>query len=135
MARPTKLDATVTRAICANIRKGAPKAHAAVSAGISETRFYDWMSRGRKAAPGDEEYVVFFEAVEKANADIIVKMAGVVTNDAIKNGNSRAALLFLERRDRAHFGASLDIGKVGTDKLLDALGQLVGDDTEIESES
>jgi len=70
MGRPTKLTPDMQEKICQVIRAGNYAEVAAAYAGISHSRFYDWLKRGEN---GEQPYRDFRDSVEKAKADSEVR--------------------------------------------------------------
>jgi transposase len=66
MAKP-KLNAEMSKRICDNIKIGMSYKGAALSAGIVESTFYEWLAKGNKAKSG--MYKEFSESVSKANGE------------------------------------------------------------------
>src|SRR5215218_6261265 len=95
MARPTKLTTEIRERICSAVRAGNYPAVSARAAEVSESTFYRWMEQGRSATKGP--YRAFYEAVKKAEAEGEVH-AVVILRKRIKEGDTGAAIAFLERR-------------------------------------
>jgi hypothetical protein len=104
--RPTKFTQKVTSAIIKNIRIGATFRDAAGAAGVDYESYNNWMKRGE--AEGEGPYFDFFVSVEQAKHDAILQYVGVI-NKAAKQGDWRAALEYLRRRDREHWGDNVDL--------------------------
>lgn len=92
--RPSKLTAKVQGEICRYIRQGVPQKTAANRAGVSESVFYKWKTRGNKAKSG--RYFQFVEALKRANVDAEVSLVLQVRTAA--KGDWRAAMAILRQR-------------------------------------
>lgn len=92
MARPTKYNPTVVRAICRSLENGAPRMDAAGAAGISYETFRQWLAR----------HLEFRAAVEKAEATMVTANVRIVKAAASKSW--QAAAWLLERRRPEDFG-------------------------------
>ncbi|BCM89062.1 hypothetical protein IAD21_00905 [Abditibacteriota bacterium] len=93
MARPTKFNDARMNAIVTSLRNGSTRRAAAAAAGVSESRFYDWMNRGET----EEEFREFRESVMRAEAECENAMAKVIIT-AAKQGDWRASESWLKRR-------------------------------------
>jgi hypothetical protein len=96
VGRPTLLTPEVQADICHRITRGVPAKSAARAVGISRRTFNDWLARGRD---GDERYVDFYDAVERARAEFVSVHVDVVSQ-AGQDGNWQASAWLLERRSR-----------------------------------
>lgn len=92
MARPTKLNAEVTRKVCEAVKLGSTYADAAGYAGIAESTFRLWM------ASEEPEYLAFSAAVKDAQASGKIGLLAKIEK-AINDGAWQAAAWKLERRD------------------------------------
>ena len=92
MARPTKLNAEVTRKVCEAVKLGSTYADAAGYAGISYTTFKEWMASD---AP---EFAAFSAAVQSAQASGKIGLLAKIEK-AVNDGAWQAAAWKLERRD------------------------------------
>ena len=101
--RPTKLTPEVQESIVRAIEAGGTLEAACAYSGISYQTFRNWMIEGETARKGTRLFE-FFEAVTRANANILIKMSNVIAKAASEDKDWRAALEFLKRRDRAHWG-------------------------------
>lgn len=135
MARPTKLTPEVQERVCHAIRVGAYLEHAAGYARVSKQTLYNWIERGEKAAPGDEPYVAFLDALKAAEGDAVVDGLTAI-RDAKGASEGRAADVWtnrawiLERRhprlygrtvqEQVHAGSVTTIQVEGMSKLSDA---------------
>jgi hypothetical protein len=95
MGRPSKLTSKVQDKIVLAIRAGASPEGSAQFAGIDRATFYRWMDKGRKANKGPHRK--FYEAVEKAKADLETQIASKLMK-AIVEGKLEYAIPLLERR-------------------------------------
>ena len=65
MGRPSKLTPERQEAILGFIRAGVPNVHAAQLSGISETTFYEWLSKAQgKTEKHDARYPEFSESLK-----------------------------------------------------------------------
>jgi hypothetical protein len=92
MARPTKLNAEVTRKVCEAVKLGSTYADAAGYAGIAYRTFADWMQSE------EPEFVQFQQAVKDAQAAGKIGLLAKIEK-AINEGAWQAAAWKLERRD------------------------------------
>ena len=99
MARPTKLTPDTQRRICDAIRAGNYQDIAAQHAGITAATFYNWMVKGEA---GKGQYLEFFDAVKKAQADAEVRNIAIIGSAAEKTW--QAAAWLLERRNPDRWG-------------------------------
>lgn len=97
--RPTKWTESVRARIVEACRLGNYRKTAALSAGVSESTFHDWMAAGRRGEPGFAE---FLEAVERAEAESETELAQWARRGA--EMDPRIALEFLGRRYPARWG-------------------------------
>lgn len=107
MARRTKLTPETKEDIVKALRAGNSRRDSALYAGISEQTFYSWMSRGRD---GEPLYVEFLEAVEKAEAQSVVRNVAIIQRAAEETW--QAAAWWLERKRPDDWGRRqrMDIG-------------------------
>ena len=120
MARPSKLDADLTKQILAYIRSGNTYEIAAAAVGVSRSTFYSWQSRGKKAIKAqrratcnldlEEPFIDFFRDLEKAKAIAIASAVERVR--AAMTDDWRAAIAFLERRDPINWGKRKSFSKI-----------------------
>src|SRR5262245_17609103 len=97
IGRPTKLDDERCRVICEAVANGNTYKAAAMTAGVSYSRFKAWMRRGRSKAPDDGAFRAFRAAVKRAEA--AAEMAAVARiRQAADSGQWQAAAWLLERR-------------------------------------
>lgn len=106
MGRPTKLTPERAEAILKAIRLGASKEAAAQAAGIAYDTLNNWRLRGEAGGSGAAKYVQFFEALEVAQAKANVRAAKALFRAGGEDW--RAALAFLERRERGIWGDGKD---------------------------
>ena len=104
----------------AGLRGGAFAEVAARAAGVSPSTFYVWLERGRR---GEQPFLEFLEAVELADAEIEVEVSTALA-DAARNGNWRAAEVFLKLRFGARWrdrpsDAASSAGQANADFSLD----------------
>tara|TARA_Y100000592_G_scaffold81075_1_gene128411 strand:- start:1937 stop:2374 length:438 start_codon:yes stop_codon:yes gene_type:complete len=95
MARRTKLNTEIQALICQAIELGMTYKLSAQYAGISETTFHAWMSRGRDEETGI--YNEFLKSVKKAESKGALANLAIIQKTA-KEGNWQASAWILERR-------------------------------------
>ena len=107
MARRTKLTPETKEDIVKALRAGNSRRDSALYAGVSETTFYSWMARGRE---GEPLYAEFLEAVEKAEAQSVVRNVAIIQRAAEETW--QAAAWWLERKRPDDWGRRqrMDIG-------------------------
>lgn len=107
MARRTKLTPDTKEDIVKALRAGNSRRDSALYAGVSETTFYSWMARGRE---GEPLYAEFLEAVEKAEAQSVVRNVAIIQRAAEETW--QAAAWWLERKRPDDWGRRqrMDIG-------------------------
>ena len=107
MPRTTKPNARVQNTIVNRLKEGNTRHDSALSAGISHTTFYSWLERGRQ---GEEPFLDFLEAVEKAEAEAMVANVAIIQRAAIDTW--QAAAWWLERKRPDDWGRRqrMDIG-------------------------
>jgi len=107
MPRRTKLTPDTKEAVLKALRAGNSRRDSALYAGISETTFYSWMARGRE---GEALYSEFLEAVEKAEAQSVVRNVAIIQRAAEETW--QAAAWWLERKRPDDWGRRqrMDIG-------------------------
>lgn len=71
MARPTKLTKQLTRTVCEHIESGMSIAGACALAGIGESTYHEWVSRG---VAGDAGFVEFAEQTARARARVEMRL-------------------------------------------------------------
>jgi transposase-like protein len=97
---------------------------AARYSGVSPQVFYKWMSRGNEErqrigdgadpTPGEEIYVEFVEAVEKARSQAEMRNVGLIQKAAV-DGTWQAAAWYLERSYPKRWGRSDRVEHTGAD--------------------
>jgi hypothetical protein len=103
MARPTRLNAKLQRAICLRIERGNYPEVSAAAEGIPERTFREWMKNGRQGLQPYERFVI---AVDRARARAEADLVEVIRKGDTKNRKmSRAAGWLLERTRSKRFGA------------------------------
>ena len=80
--RPTSFDAATTARVIALAGASVPRRHIADACGISISVMCKWVQRGRRAAKGDEEHVLFYQALKKAEAEAIAVSVGRIRRAA-----------------------------------------------------
>ena len=93
MSRTTKLNSRVQSTIVKCLKDGNTRNDSALYAGISHTTFYNWLERGRQ---GEEPFLAFLEAVEKAEAEAMIANVAIIQRAA--NDTWQAAAWWLERK-------------------------------------
>ena len=79
MGRPSKLTPERQEAILGFIRAGVPNVRAAQLSGISETTFYEWLSKAQgKTEKNDARFPEFSESLKEAEAGFIESNLGVI---------------------------------------------------------
>lgn len=111
--RPTKLTPEVHKAIVDAVGLGATYATAAACAGVTYETFNEWIKTGENAKR-KSIYSDFSEAVRKAEAECKYKATKVIIK-AMADGEWKAALEFLRRRDRAEWGDNIKQELTGKD--------------------
>ena len=86
--------------ICKDITQGVPIKHAAIAHGISESTFYNWMDKGKKAKSG--KFCKFFNKVNEAKSQAIKLRAKRICKAG--KSNWQADAWWLERVDPENFG-------------------------------
>ena len=110
MARPSKLTPAVTLAIVDALGIGATYVDAAGAAGVSYSTLRGWILRGESVGGG--KFLKFLEACRGAEAKARLKYTQVIFT-AASEGDWRAAMEFLKRRDRVTWGDSVDVTSAG----------------------
>lgn len=112
--RPTKLDEETKKRITNALRVGATRRDAVMSAGIYYQTFLNWLERGKKARESGRKniYLDFLESVEQAEAEARLRFTTVIAK-AAQDGDWRAAIEFLKRRDRENWGDNYDVTSGG----------------------
>lgn len=80
-------------AVAKLIKLGVPPLTAAVSKGIKEEEFVEWMRRGETNATGDYRYARFYDAVSSSQADAESLLVGRIRSAATDNWQAAAWLL------------------------------------------
>lgn len=104
MGQPTKLTPALQEQLVNVLRTGVFIDAACHYVGIAPSTYYGWMDRGRK---GDEPYVEFLEAVEKARASATVRAITLVQKAA--EDSWQAAAWYLERSHPDQYGRRTNI--------------------------
>jgi predicted transcriptional regulator len=118
VGRPSKLHPEITAAIIQSLKIGATYRDAAEAAGIAYQTFLNWMAKGESAKSGN--FKEFFDQVRRAESRARLNFTAVIAKSA-NDGDWRAALEFLKRRDRANWGdySRQDIANIDVTKLTD----------------
>ena len=110
MGRPTKLTPETQKRIIDALRIGATRKDAALSAGVTYDSFNLWYNTGVKGRSG--RYYQFCQAVDQAEGEARLRYTSVIAR-AANDGDWRAALEYLKRRDREHWGDNIDLTSAG----------------------
>lgn len=96
--RPSKLTPEVQQRLLQAIASGNTRKDAALYAGISVGTLEDWIGRGRGGGrrPAHPPYVAFVDALEKAEAQAVVRNVAIIQKAAADTW--QAAAWWLERR-------------------------------------
>lgn len=121
--RRTELTPAVQELICRAIESGSTKNDAAQFAGIGYSTFFSWVSKGEKAKSGI--YKEFVEALARSEAKCRVMMVNTIAK-AANDGDWRAALEYLKRRDRANWGDQVAVTGADGGPLLIGFSEDVG---------
>jgi len=119
MARPTKLDEDTQAAIVRSLAVGATRKDAAEGAGIDYRTFLNWMDSGSQTKRG--KFFQFFQSCTRAEAQAKLKYTNTVAK-AAADGDWRAAMEFLKRRDPANWSDSVSVqhsGNINVSSLSD----------------
>ena len=95
-----KLNDTIQKNICNDIKAGVPITHAAVMHGIDKSTFYDWYNKGKKAKSG--KFREFYLEVEEAKSVAIALRVRRIYQAGETDWKSDA--WWLERVDPDNFG-------------------------------
>jgi len=125
IGRPTKLTPEIQVRIETFLGAGAYIETAAAAAGITKKSLYDWLRRG---AEGEEPYLTFLHAVERAQAEADMRDLTVIRT-AAQDGQWTAAAWRLERRHPRQWGR---FDRVETNEVkVDALAEKMRTDEEV----
>lgn len=123
--RPTKYNPELGQKLIAGIRQGATRRDAAALCGVTYRTLHNWLKAGQEEAGEEEaagEFFHFFLLFEQAEAELMTLLAQTVVKAALTD--PRLALDVLQRRRRVEWGASLDLGKLSTEQLIDLYGTI-----------
>lgn len=112
MARPTKLTPETHAAIEKALKIGSTRKDAAGAAGIVYTTFLDWMQAGETAKSG--ALYEFYNACTKAEHTARLNYLNTIAK-AAQDGDWRAALEYLKRRDPDNWGDKQAVALTGAD--------------------
>jgi hypothetical protein len=93
VGRKTHLDPDVTGKLVAILRAGNYIGVACRAVNVPERTYRDWMTRGRRRAPGDEAYAAFVEDIDRARATGEVANVAAIANAARESWQAAAWLL------------------------------------------
>jgi hypothetical protein len=99
MGRPTKLTAEIQAGIVKAVSIGATMESSAESNGVDYETFRQWMKKGEH----NGRYHAFRVAILLARSAAMVRYTSVIAK-AAGDGDWRASLEFLKRRDPEHWG-------------------------------
>lgn len=107
--RPCKLP-KVRNDVIRHLRAGATRRDAALLSGICPDSLRDWLAKGREDAEAGRKtpFSAFLQEVEQAEAEARQRLVVTIQRAALEFGDWRAALEFLKRRDREHWGDQSD---------------------------
>lgn len=108
--RPTKLTPELQQAIVSALEIGATRTDAVASVGIDYHTFLNWLEQGQKERSGI--FFQFFQAVTRAEASARIRFTSTIAR-AAADGDWRAALEYLKRRDRANWGDAVNVATNG----------------------
>ena len=103
MARPEKITYDLIEAICENVALGFSYDQAALNNGISASKFFRWMVKGKEPA-AEKIYVDFVKAIEEASDFSEAEALQLVRSAAKVDRNWKASAWFLERRFPEKYG-------------------------------
>lgn len=112
MGRPSKLTRTLIDEMVTDLKKGHYRNTVARAHGVHIATFCTWMDKGEKARPGDDIYVEFREAVEKAQAVAEIELGNTAMNGdgvGIGNGKAKCAQWMLQRTRGKKFGEKISV--------------------------
>jgi hypothetical protein len=112
MTRKRILSPELIEQLCAYVRQGNYNVTAVQACGIHERTFYSWLERGKReleVRPEDGTepeslYMQLLQSLKKSEAEAQIKIAKVVTDCAVKDGQWLAGMTFLERRWPDQYG-------------------------------
>lgn len=127
MARPSKFNAAVHKAIIEMVESGVTETAAAEACGIHRDTLCNWKRAGEQ---GDARYSAFVEDLTRARAESEVRLTKVVIG-AAQEGEWKAALEVLARRNPEDWGRK-DVVESRVDKklqeMLEAIKTQVSED-------
>lgn len=109
--RKTTLTKEVIELVCGHIEGGLSNRDAAKLSGISETSFYEWISRGEKDKEKNKK-TIYAEFADNIKASMVVFKAWnlqQIRNAAKQTKHWTAAAWLLERKFPEEFGKKLNI--------------------------
>ena len=111
MGRPSKLTPERQEAILGFIRAGVPNVHAAQLPGISETTFYEWLSKAQgKTEKNDARFPEFSESLKEAEAGFIESNLGVIRRAATESSvTKREHIRGRRRRDQGNHQRAVEV--------------------------
>ena len=112
----SKFTPETVQKIISSVRLGLTYMRAAQLAGISHKTLNDWVNRGK--ASESEQYVKFYEDLQKANAECEVRHAGSLAEAS--RYDWRASAWVLERRFARDWGRHLDGDQAWQEQLIAA---------------
>lgn len=124
VGRPTKLSPQLRERLLQLIRAGCTRRDACLAVGVADRTLAAWLERGRddREAGLRTMYAEFVAGIEQGEAEARAKLTAVIVK-AAADGDWRAALEYLKRRDRQNWGDGLDFTSGG--EKLAALVEIV----------
>lgn len=114
LGRPTKLTPETKRRLLALLGTGCTRRDACLASGVPVRTFMCWLERGVKEREAGRStlFTEFLAETEQAEAEARAKLTAVIVK-AAADGDWRAALEYLKRRDREHWGDNVDVTSGG----------------------
>jgi hypothetical protein len=100
MTRPTKLNPELIIEICDKIERGVTQKTAALTSGITEHTFHNYINRGKQETEGI--YFQFFQSLKKSQANLKATYEQLIFDAAHKDW--KAAMTYLERKYPDEYG-------------------------------
>jgi hypothetical protein len=108
--RPSKFTPEIGAAIVKSLAIGATRTDAVGAVGIDYGTFSNWLKQGEEKGSGP--FFRFFVACRQAESEARLKYTSVIAK-AASEGDWRAALEYLKRRDRPNWGDGVDVTSGG----------------------
>lgn len=100
MTNNGKLNDEITKEICNKIENGVSRKDAAITSGICEKTFYNWIEKGKEAKTG--KYLQFLQSIKKAESELKATYEKIIFDNAPKDW--RAGMTWLERKYSDEYG-------------------------------